>query len=109
MYFCDIENRATKELIPGVNIRSFWGEKMTLMMVELEPGIHVPAHSHHFEQAGTVISGEISFTIDGETRLLQAGACYIVPGGIEHSATAGDNPVRLVELFSPIREAYHYE
>ncbi len=109
MYFCDIENRASKELIPGINIRSFWGKKMTLITVEVDPGTHLPAHSHRFEQIGTVISGEISFTIGGETRLLQAGACYIIPGDVVHSGIAGDAPVHLVEAFSPVREEYHYE
>lgn len=109
MYFCDIENRTSKELIPGINIRSFWGEKMTLITVEVDPGTYLPAHSHHFEQIGTVISGEIKFTIGGETRLLQAGACYIIPGNVEHSAIAGEAAVLLVEAFSPVREEYHYE
>ena len=109
MYFCDIENRAPKELIPGLNIRSFWGEKMTLMTVDLEPGTEVPLHSHHYEQIGTVISGEINFTINGETQLLQTGACYIIPGHVEHSAVAGETAVVLVEAFSPLREEYHYE
>jgi quercetin dioxygenase-like cupin family protein len=109
MYFCDTENRQSKELLPGLHIQSFWGEKSTLMTVNLEPGTHVPPHSHPHEQCGTVLAGEITFTIAGEVRTLQPGACYIIPGHVEHSATAGKGPVKLVELFTPLREEYHYE
>lgn len=108
MYFCDIENRVTKELVPGLNIRSFWGEQMQLVYVTLNPGTHVPAHHHPQEQCGTVLSGEVTFTIGDETRLLKQGDCYMIPGNVEHSADAGDVKAHLVEMFSPIREDLKY-
>lgn len=107
MAFCDVENRPQKELLPGLRVQSFWGEQMLVITVELDKGTVVPAHSHPHEQAGTVIAGELSLTIDGETRRLMPGDAYIIPGGMSHSAEA-HVPTRLFELFSPVREEYKY-
>lgn len=108
MHFCDIENRAEKEIVPGVTIRSFWGEKMQLMTVTIEAGAHVPTHNHPQEQSGTVLSGSVTFTIGDETRQLKSGDCYIIPGHVDHSATGGDVETKLVEMFCPIREDLKY-
>jgi quercetin dioxygenase-like cupin family protein len=108
MTFLDIENRAIKELVPGVNIRSFWGEKIQLITVIIDPGAHVPTHKHPQEQSGAVLTGKVTFTIGDETRTLEPGDCYIIPGNVEHSATGGDVETRLVETFCPIREDLKY-
>lgn len=107
MSFNDVENRAWKELLPGVRIRSFWAQEMTVIHVELDEGAVVPMHSHPEEQGGTLISGEVRFTIAGETRIVQPGDSYIIPGGVEHEAVAL-RPCRLFEVFSPVRESYKY-
>ena len=108
MSFCEIGDRATKELALGVHARTFWGEKMLLAYVEIAEYAKVPNHSHPHEQCGTVSAGEIVFCINGEERTLTAGDCYVIPGGVEHWATAGSAPVVLVEIFSPVREEYKY-
>ena len=95
--------------MPGVNVRSFWGENTQLMTVVIDPNAHVPMHQHPQEQCGTVVAGEVTFTIGGETRLLKSGDCYIIPGNVPHSATGGEAGTRLVEVFSPVREDLKYE
>ena len=107
-YFCDLENREIKEALPGIDLRTFWGEKMLVSVVDLQPGAEMPNHSHPHEQAGTIISGQLTFTIDGETRLLKSGDAYIIPGGVFHGAIAGDEPVKVIDVFSPVREDYQY-
>ena len=108
MYFCDIENRESKEIVPGVRVRTFWQTEMVLCAVDLEPGAIVPTHSHMHEQCGTVMSGRIKFVIGDETKWLEPGDAYIIPGNLEHMAEAGDTPVRLFEVFSPVREDFKY-
>jgi|TARA_B100001971_G_scaffold63397_1_gene58356 quercetin dioxygenase-like cupin family protein len=108
MSFCDIENRASKELAPGVRARTFWAEKILLVHVELDAGARVPDHSHPHEQCGTVVAGEIVLSIGGETRTLTVGDCYVIPGGVEHWATTGSAPAKVVDVFSPVREEYQY-
>lgn len=107
-YFCDFETRKEKELLPGVIIKTFWGKEMLASLVNLEPNTMIPLHSHVHEQIGTIISGEIELTIDGEARLLKPGDTYIVPGNIEHSAKTGKIPASVLDIFSPVREEYKY-
>jgi quercetin dioxygenase-like cupin family protein len=107
MYFCDVENRETMEIMPGVRIRSFWGDRMLVCAVELDEGAVVPAHSHPHEQAGTVIAGQMELTIGDETRVVEPGDVWLIPGEVEHKAIAR-RPTRLFEQFSPVREAYKY-
>jgi quercetin dioxygenase-like cupin family protein len=107
-HFCDLENREAKEIVPGIHIRTFWGNEMLLSIVDFAPNAIVPAHSHPHEQAGTVISGEFELTIDREARWVKPGDTYIIPGGVEHSGRSGDTPARALDVFSPVREDYQY-
>lgn len=107
-YFCDVENREVKEIAPGVQIRTFWGKEMLLSIVDLEAHAVVPLHSHPHEQVGTVVTGQLELTIGGETRWLQPGDSYLIPGDVEHSGRAGDTPTRVLDIFSPVRESYQY-
>ncbi len=106
MYFCDVENREPKTVAPGIHIHTFWQEKMLVAMVELEPNAILPEHKHPHEQAGVMLGGELIFTIDGETRTCTAGDSYIIPGGVPHSAIAGENGAQVMDVFSPVREEY---
>ena len=107
-YFCEVDNRAEKELAPGVTAKTFWQQNMLLSVVVLQPNAVVPEHTHPHEQAGTVIEGELSMTIAGETRVLKVGDCYIIPGDVPHSATAHNGLARVIDIFSPVRESYQY-
>ncbi|MEP3045984.1 MAG: cupin domain-containing protein [Roseibium sp.] len=45
----------------------------------------LPPHSH-LAQWGTVLDGEIEFTIAGVTKTMGPGAIYDIPSGAEHGA-----------------------
>lgn len=45
----------------------------------------LPVHSHG-AQWGTVVEGEILFTIGGVTRRYSPGDSYLIPAGVEHGA-----------------------
>ena len=107
-YFCDLENREAKEVVPGVRIRTFWGSEVLLSIADLDADVTMPVHSHPHEQAGTVLSGELELTIEGESRLIRPGDTFIIPGGVEHGAKTGDIPTRVLDVFSPVREDYQY-
>ncbi len=107
-YFCDIENREAKTIVPGVSIRTFWGDKMLLSVVDLAANAEVPLHHHPHEQSGTVMSGELEMIIAGESRWLKPGDTYLIPGGVEHGARTGPTPARVLDIFSPVREEYQY-
>ena len=105
MSFNDVENREWKELITGVHARTFWGDKMMVCHIVLDEGAVVPLHNHSHEQGGTVVEGEIEFTIGGERKILHPGDSYIIKEDVEHGAAA-KTACKLFEIFSPVREEY---
>lgn len=107
MAYNDVKNRPWKEIVPGVRMRNFWGDNMMVLHVALDKDAVVPTHSHPHEQAGTVVSGKIEFTVDGDARVLGPGDSYIIPGDVPHSAVAREETA-LFEIFSPVREEYKY-
>lgn len=107
-HFLDVKNRATKTIAPGIDLRTFWGEKMLVSFAELEANVELPMHSHPHEQAGVVLMGTFELTIGEETRKLDVGDSFIVPGGVEHGGRTGDVPARVMDVFSPVRQDYQY-
>lgn len=74
----------------------------------LEAGSQVPEHAHMNDQVGYLISGKLKMTIGDETRILQAGDSYAIPGGIVHQADVLEDS-RLIDVFSPPRDDYRTE
>jgi quercetin dioxygenase-like cupin family protein len=105
-YFVSRENTSHHEIFPGVHIFTAAGERMMLSLVEFAPGAVVQPHSHPHEQMGMLLEGELTFDIGGEVRTLRAGEMWRIPGGVVHSARAGDAPVKALDVFHPIREDY---
>ncbi|GAA0773393.1 cupin domain-containing protein [Roseibium denhamense] len=63
----------------------------------------LPPHSH-LAQWGTVLSGEIEFTIGGETKTLTSGAIYNIPAHVEHGAVIKAG-TKVIDVFE---EPYRY-
>jgi quercetin dioxygenase-like cupin family protein len=106
LYFLSRTDCSRHTIFPGVNIFTVAGEKMMLSLVEFEPGAIVQPHSHPHEQMGMLLEGELTFTIGGETQTLAPGEMWRIPGGVVHSAVAGKEPVKALDVFYPIREDY---
>ena len=90
-YFYKADAANQRELAPGVKLKTMWGDKIMMSLVELDPGSEVPLHSHPNEQAGMVLEGEFEFTIGTEFKKVKEGEYYIIPGGIEHRLWQGPN------------------
>jgi quercetin dioxygenase-like cupin family protein len=106
--FFDPAERERRELFPGVVARTFWGDKILMAVVDLAPGAVVPPHHHPHEQTGTVLEGELTFTIGGETKTCRRGDLYVIPGDVEHTATAGEAGAQVLDVFHPLREEWMY-
>ena len=104
-----IDERTAKEIFPDIELRTFWGDEMLLSVADLEPGAVLAPHSHPHEQAGVVLAGELTLTIDGDVRVLVPGDIYIAEGGVEHSGQAGPDGCRALDIFSPVRDDYKFE
>jgi quercetin dioxygenase-like cupin family protein len=105
-YFVAPVDFSQHEIFPGVRIHTTAGEKMMLSLVEFDPHAVVQPHSHPHEQMGMLLEGELTFTIGGQTKTIRPGEMWRIPGGVVHSAVAGDKPVKALDVFHPIREDY---
>lgn len=103
----DIPSIEPQALLPGITIRTAWGERIMLSFLEFETaGATVPLHRHDHEQMGMGLEGEFELVIGGEARLIRAGDVYLIPSGVGHSATAVGGPARALDIFSPPRDEY---
>jgi quercetin dioxygenase-like cupin family protein len=108
MYFYNPQKREAKQLLPGIHAKTFWAEKMLAALVDLDANVHLPRHTHPHEQLGIVIEGQIEFTVEDQVQVLGPGEVYVIPGGVEHEARTFDEPVKVMDVFSPVREEYQY-
>ena len=105
-YFVDPDQCSQHEIFAGVAIRTMAGRHIMLSVVEMQPGAVVQLHDHPHEQVGLLLSGELTFTIGGEQRTLRPGQMWRIPGGVPHTAVAGSEPVKALDVFCPVREDY---
>lgn len=94
------------EMVPGVVRRTLaTGLRLMLVHVTLEADAVVPLHDHPHEQIGYVVEGSIQMTIAGNEYQFEPGDSYLIPGDVEHEATAITDCV-VLDIFSPPREEY---
>jgi quercetin dioxygenase-like cupin family protein len=101
--FSDLGDIAPMQIWDGVVARVWQGEQAALTAIELAPSAHVPEHAHANEQTGVLIKGSMTFRIGDETKELQPGSTWVIPGNVPHSVDAGPDGAVLVELFAPPR------
>jgi quercetin dioxygenase-like cupin family protein len=94
------------ELAPRAIARALFGERGMLNLVELEPGAEVPLHSHPHEQLGLILSGSMTMVVGDEPHECGPMDAFAMPGGVEHSATAGPSGATVLDVFVPVREDY---
>ena len=82
-------------------IMGYDGQVM-LVKVQFTQGAKGYAHAHYHTQTTYVASGKFEFTVDGETRVVEAGdGIYIAPD-VEHGCKCLEAGV-LIDCFSPMR------
>jgi quercetin dioxygenase-like cupin family protein len=87
----------------GIAARTVDGERITLAVVELDPGAVVAEHAHENEQLGIVLQGSMSFRVGEETRELGPGGTWTIPSNTPHEATAGPDGAVVIDVFAPPR------
>lgn len=92
--------------VDKIHMRLLAGEQIMMNMVDIKPGGVVPEHSHPNEQTGYVISGTLILTLNGETRRLGPGSCYVVPSAMLHSGTTDEHGCTVMDIFAPPRADY---
>lgn len=105
-YFVKADQSVARPLFPGIAIQATAGDAMMLSLVTFEPGADLPEHAHPHEQMGMMISGRLEFTVGGQTRILETGDIWRIPGSVPHKVRALDGPAVALDVFYPVREDY---
>ena len=87
----------------GVVARAVNGERLTLAVVELEPGAIVAQHSHDNEQLGIVLRGSMTLRVGAEERELRPGETWRIESNATHDAHAGSEGAVVIDVFAPTR------
>jgi quercetin dioxygenase-like cupin family protein len=89
--------------VPGVRAAAAAGELLSAARYTLEPGAVVPVHAHANEEFGVVLRGSLELRHGHRAQVLRAGEAFLLTGGTEHGARAGDEGCELVECYAPPR------
>jgi quercetin dioxygenase-like cupin family protein len=88
---------------PGIERRVLDTEVATVTWYTFEPGATFPLHRHPQQQITLLAEGTIEMTLGTEVHSLSAGGWTDVPGGVEHSITAGESGARFIAMVVPPR------
>ena len=96
------KGREPFEIFPGVRVHAIGGEQVLLCLVTYEPGTTVRRHAHeHTEQVMVVTEGDVTMTVEDETRTLGVGDVAVVNRGIEHELHS-EGGVTFFEALAPV-------
>ena len=104
--FDDVRSIVPRKVWEGITARAVHGERLTLAVVELEPGAIAETHSHDHEQLGLVLRGSIRFRVGDEERELGPGETWEIPSNTPHRAEAGPDGATVLDLFAPPRSEW---
>ena len=105
--FHELTELAAQRIWDRIAARSLHGERITLSVVELEPGAVVAEHQHENEQLGIVLRGLMSFRVGDERRELGPGGTWVIPSNTPHEATAGPDGAVVIDVFAPTRDDWN--
>ena len=95
-----------RDLAAGATARIFVGDQSMLSIVEFEPDAKGSIHSHPEEQWGVLLQGSGVRIQAGVEHEVQQGDFWRTPGDVEHGFRAGPQGAKILDVFSPPREAY---
>jgi quercetin dioxygenase-like cupin family protein len=90
---------------PGLQFRPVTTDTAMTNFVSFEPNVPAPMHHHVEQQIAVVLSGELTFTVGDETRVMRAGDCVVIPPHAWHGGAAGPEGCEVLDVFTPPRAA----
>jgi quercetin dioxygenase-like cupin family protein len=102
--FGDLRQMSPLGIWEGVAARAVKGERLSLAIVELDPGSVVAEHRHPHEQLGMVLRGSVRFRVGDEEGELGPGETWTIPGGVPHEVHTGPEGAEVIDVFAPVRE-----
>jgi quercetin dioxygenase-like cupin family protein len=94
---------APLELVPGLRFQPVTTDAVMTNLVTFEPGADAATHHHSEQQIAIIVSGELTFTVGGETRVMTAGDLVVIPPHVPHGGVAGPDGCVAIDVFTPPR------
>lgn len=93
-------NTLNRRLVPGPGREA---RNLEVVLGVIGPGGEAETHSHPTsEQVAFVLEGRALIEVGGEKAVAPAGALVYLPPGLEHRVTVmGDDPLKLLLVYSP--------
>ena len=79
-----------------------YDENLMSVEVSFETGAVGAEHSHPHTQCSYVLSGRFSYSVEGESVVLNPGDSIVVPSGLPHGTVCLEKGV-LLDIFTPMR------
>jgi quercetin dioxygenase-like cupin family protein len=98
-----VEDVAPLELVPGLRFQPVTTDAVMTNWVTFEPGAEAATHHHSEQQIAIIVSGELTFTVGGETRVMAAGDQVVIPPHVPHGGFAGPEGCVAIDVFTPPR------
>lgn len=92
-------------LMIGGTVKFVHSDNVTVASWTFEAGSIFKEHSHPHEQILNLLEGTIEFTVDGDTKRIEAPAAIIIPPDAIHSGKTV-TPSKLIDVFYPVREDF---
>ena len=108
MIVSDKNKAKTFSIAPDVTNRLLAsGEKIMLVLVEIEEKGVIPVHSHPHEQMGMCLKGKAEFQTEEGKTILTKGMAYSLKGNEKHGVKPlSKGGAVFLDIFSPPREDY---
>ena len=82
-----------------------FSENLMLIRHQMKKGWQGTRHQHPHDQLVYIIQGRLRFTGGSSSFEVAAGDSFVVPGGVEHQASALEES-EVLDVFHPYREDY---
>ena len=105
MSFINYNTKKKITIFPGAHSAMEHSAQISYGCVSLDEGVIVPVHSHPHEQWTYIVEGQMEFTLNGETQLLQPGMGAFIASDVPHGAFAV-TACKVIDVFTPVREDY---
>jgi quercetin dioxygenase-like cupin family protein len=97
------EDVAPLDLVPGLRFQPVTTDSVMTNFVTFEPGAEAAPHHHSEQQIAIIFSGELTFTVGGETRVMTPGDLVVIPAHVPHGGVAGPEGCVAIDVFTPPR------
>lgn len=100
-----LEQLPLDEPFPGVHRRTLDAAGATVTTYAFAPGARFPLHRHAQEQVTLVHEGSVRMRLGDSEEELDGGSWSVIPSGVPHGITAGEEGARVTTVVAPRRAA----